>query len=138
MAFINDQNNAEYRRISLSFRAFNTVQMDMETFNSKSFSGFINRIIKNFKDSADASVAFAVLQETKKWENKIDQLSGRNIDPKWKKALNILEIFEGELPVSVYDASTAAYQKLSLGFDCSDYTLNELISILGKENVVLK
>ena len=59
-------------------------------------------------------------------------------DPKWKKALNILEIFEGELPVSVYDASTAAYQKLSLGFDCSDYTLNELISILGKENVVLK
>ena len=59
-------------------------------------------------------------------------------DPKCKKALNILEIFEGDLPVSLYDASTAKYQKLSLGFDCSEYTLNELISILGKENVVLK
>ena len=59
-------------------------------------------------------------------------------DPKCKKVLNILEIFEGDLPVSLYDASTAKYQKLSLGFDCSEYTLNELISILGKENVVLK
>ena len=94
MAFINDQNNAEYRRISLSFRAFNIVQSDMRTFNNKSFSGFINRIIMNFKDYADASVASAVLQETKKWENKINQLSGRNIDPKWKKALNKLDSVE--------------------------------------------
>ncbi|MBQ8357181.1 MAG: DNA polymerase III subunit alpha [Clostridia bacterium] len=59
-------------------------------------------------------------------------------DKKWKKALNILEIFDGSLPVSVYDASNAAYQKLSMGFDCTEYTLRELISILGKENVVLK
>ena len=59
-------------------------------------------------------------------------------DAKWKKALNILEIFEGSLPVSVYDASRSTYEKLSLGFDCTEYTLRELISILGKENVVLK
>ena len=94
MAFINDQNNAEYRRISLSFRAFNIVQSDMRTFNNKSFSGFINRIIMNFKDYADASVAFAVLRETKKWELKIDQLSSRSSEPKWKKVLNSLEGIE--------------------------------------------
>ena len=59
-------------------------------------------------------------------------------DKKWEKAKNILEIFEGALPVSVYDASSKSYRKQELGFDLSEFTLNELISILGRENVVLK
>lgn len=59
-------------------------------------------------------------------------------DAKCKKALNIVEIFDGALPVSVYDAATATYRKLENGFDLTEFTLNELISILGKENVVLK
>jgi hypothetical protein len=59
-------------------------------------------------------------------------------DPRCKRTLSTLKNFEGKLPVSLYDASTASYQKLSLGFDCNSHTLNELISILGKENVVLK
>ena len=59
-------------------------------------------------------------------------------DERCKKALNMVEIFDGPLPVSVYDASKAAYQKLETGFDLTDFTLRELISILGKENVVLK
>ena len=59
-------------------------------------------------------------------------------DPKWRKAKAILDIFEGVLPVSVYDASQSAYHKMETGFDLSPYTLQELISILGKENVVLK
>ncbi|MBQ8341493.1 MAG: DNA polymerase III subunit alpha [Clostridia bacterium] len=59
-------------------------------------------------------------------------------DPKCRKALNIVEIFEGNLPVSVYDASVATYRKLDIGFDLTSFTLNELIAILGKENVVLK
>lgn len=59
-------------------------------------------------------------------------------DKKWEKAKNILGIFEGTLPVSVYDASNQSYQKQEMGFDLTEFTLNELISILGKENVVLK
>jgi DNA polymerase-3 subunit alpha len=59
-------------------------------------------------------------------------------DPKWKRVKVVLDIFDGDLPVSVYDASTASYQKMEIGFDLSPFTLQELISILGKENVVLK
>ncbi|MBR7181388.1 MAG: DNA polymerase III subunit alpha, partial [Clostridia bacterium] len=59
-------------------------------------------------------------------------------DGKWKKAKNLLEIFEGELPVSVYDASSASYTKLEGGFDCTAYTVAALVEILGADNVVLK
>ncbi len=59
-------------------------------------------------------------------------------DEKWQRAKVILDIFDGALPVSVYDASKAAYQKQEQGFDLTRFTLNELIAILGKENVVLK
>lgn len=60
------------------------------------------------------------------------------LSPEWKKASNLLEIFEGGLPVSVYDASQKTYHKQQLGFDCTPYTLGELQKILGAENVVLK
>ena len=57
---------------------------------------------------------------------------------KYPKANGYLDIFDGALPVSVYDTSKAAYEKQSVGFDLSPFTLNELIAILGRENVVLK
>lgn len=56
----------------------------------------------------------------------------------WLRAKNLLEIFEGELPVSVFDASQKSYHKQSLGFDCTAYTVRELQKLLGAENVVLK
>ncbi len=56
----------------------------------------------------------------------------------WKRAKNMLEIFEGSLPVSVFDAETKTYHKQELGFDYTAYTLQELQKILGVENVVLK
>ena len=59
-------------------------------------------------------------------------------DPLWHRARNILEIFEGALPVSVYDTATSTYQKQELGFDCTPYTLSELAEILGADNVVAK
>ena len=59
-------------------------------------------------------------------------------DPLWARARNILEIFEGSLPVSVYDAENASYQKQELGFDCTAVTLRELEERLGADNVVLK
>ena len=59
-------------------------------------------------------------------------------DAKWRRAKVILDIFDGNLPVSVYDTSKKAYEKQEIGFDLSPFTLNELVAILGKENVVLK
>ncbi len=58
--------------------------------------------------------------------------------PLWLRAKNILEIFEGSIPVSVFDASKSTYQRLDLGFDCTDYTLGVLAEILGADNVVTK
>ena len=57
---------------------------------------------------------------------------------KYLRAKNLLEIFEGNVPVSVFDASTKTYHKQQLGFDCTVYTLRELQKILGAENVVPK
>jgi DNA polymerase-3 subunit alpha len=59
-------------------------------------------------------------------------------DPKWLRARNLLDIFAGSLPVSVYDASQKTYQKLTTGFDCTARTLRELQDLLGTDNVVLK
>ena len=54
------------------------------------------------------------------------------------RAKNLLDIFEGNTPVSVFDASTKTYHKQEMGFDCTPYTLRELQKILGAENVVPK
>lgn len=56
----------------------------------------------------------------------------------WKRVSNLLGIFEGTLPVSVYDASSKSYHKQETGVDCTPYTIGELQKILGAENVVLK
>ena len=57
---------------------------------------------------------------------------------KYLRAQNLLGIFDGTTPVSVYDASTKTYHKQEMGFDCTSYTLGELQKILGAENVVPK
>ena len=97
---------------------------------------------------SDDHTAVAVQAETKRQAEprmarpqnpKILYLRVPSLDaPACRKALNMVEIFDGTLPVSLYDASRSVYQKLDVGFDLTDFTLNELISILGKENVVLK
>ena len=56
----------------------------------------------------------------------------------FRRVKNLLEIFDGALPVSIFDASTKTYHKQALGFDLTDYTLRELQKILGAENVVPK
>ena len=56
----------------------------------------------------------------------------------FRRTKNLLEIFDGALPVSIFDASTKTYHKQSSGFDLTDYTLRELQKILGAENVVPK
>ncbi|MBQ9801652.1 MAG: DNA polymerase III subunit alpha [Clostridia bacterium] len=59
-------------------------------------------------------------------------------DPLYARARTILEIFDGQTPVSVFDASTKTYHKQAVGFDLTPYTHRELIAILGAQNVVTK
>ncbi len=59
-------------------------------------------------------------------------------DPICRRARTILEIFDGTLPVSIFDASTKTYHKQEMGFDPTPFTVGELSLILGQENVVLK
>lgn len=54
------------------------------------------------------------------------------------RAKNIVEIFEGNTPVIFYDSSKKEYLPSGLGFDTTDYTVNELKALLGDDNVVLK
>ena len=65
------------------------------------------------------------------------RLPGRE-NPLWKKARNLIEIFEGEFPVAFYDASEKQYDFEIPSVVLSDYLLSELRSMLGEENVILK
>ncbi len=54
------------------------------------------------------------------------------------KAKNIVEIFEGAVPVIFYDSSSKQYKTSGLCMDVTEYTLAQLKSILGEENVAGK
>ncbi len=56
----------------------------------------------------------------------------------YKKCLNLIEIFEGAIPVTFYDASSKEYKTHSLGITVSNVVLNEFREILGKDNVALR
>lgn len=55
-----------------------------------------------------------------------------------QKAINFVDIFEGSIPVILYNSETKAYTPLSHGLDATPYTVSELMRILGEENVVLR
>ncbi len=54
------------------------------------------------------------------------------------KAKNIVDIFEGNTSVIFYNSQTAKYVNYTSGLAASDYIVNELRSILGDVNVVLR
>jgi hypothetical protein len=56
----------------------------------------------------------------------------------WKKAYNLLEIFDGTTPVIFYDMATVSYQKAPHGIMLSEFVYAQFVSLLGAENVVLK
>jgi DNA polymerase-3 subunit alpha len=57
---------------------------------------------------------------------------------KYRKALNIVEIFEGYIPVFFYDSSGKKYHAFQKGVNLTPSVLRELENIIGKENVVPK
>ncbi len=56
----------------------------------------------------------------------------------YKKALNIINIFEGTAKVIFYDLSTKKYIAYSNGLDATQKVIGELKAILGDDNVVLR
>ena len=57
----------------------------------------------------------------------------------FKKICAFIEIFKGNFPVIIYDESSGKkYRSSALNVDISEFTLRELMEILGEENVVLK
>ncbi len=57
---------------------------------------------------------------------------------KYKKCLNLLEIFQGMTPVTIYDSSTASYCTQPIGMAVTPFVLEELRALLGDENVVFR
>ena len=54
------------------------------------------------------------------------------------KVKNIVDIFEGPVKVIFYDSSSSRYINYSGGIAFSEYIYNELVALIGKENVVVK
>lgn len=62
-----------------------------------------------------------------------------NIESKeYLKVINIVDIFEGEIPIIFYDNSKSSYFKYQKGIIASKIVLAELVCILGEENVVIR
>ena len=57
---------------------------------------------------------------------------------KFKKARNIVEIFEGNIRVIFYDSSRSQAVNFPQGIDATPYVISELVRLLGQENVVPK
>ena len=54
------------------------------------------------------------------------------------KALNLVELFDGTFPVYFFFADEKRYETTPHGMSLSDYVLEELRTLLGAENVILK
>ncbi|MCL2518533.1 MAG: OB-fold nucleic acid binding domain-containing protein, partial [Oscillospiraceae bacterium] len=71
----------------------------------------------------------------KKLYLKVDNME----DIRFQKVCNLIEIFNGSVPVIFYDNSNKKYIKANnLSVYYNDFICNELAEILGKENVILK
>ncbi len=58
---------------------------------------------------------------------------------KSKKAINLVEIFDGTVPVIFYEKDSQKYiSRKDLLFDATEFTVSELKKLLGEENVVIK
>lgn len=74
----------------------------------------------------------AVTKSVTKLYLRVPSLSSRE----YAKAKNIVDIFEGGVKVIFYDTSSKQYIGYEHGIELTDYILSELVSILGKDNVV--
>ena len=126
---------------------------DREEENSKILVSLIHELVENnkFVPSAKAAIASddTVAKETKKSDSKPPEVTARSLSKVYlrvpsldseiyQKTRNLVEIFDGPIRVYFYDSSTAKYTEHNGGITISEFVLNELISLLGKDNVVPK
>ena len=57
---------------------------------------------------------------------------------KYKKAYNLVSIFEGRVAVIFYDSSTSKYISTNMGIDATRYVVDQFKCLLGEENVALR
>ena len=55
-----------------------------------------------------------------------------------KKAVNLIEIFDGETPVAFYETESKKYLSFNLALDATPFVIGELKKLLGEENVAVK
>ena len=56
----------------------------------------------------------------------------------YRKAANLVDIFDGSVSVIYYDGSTKTYVPSGQGIELSPFVFRELVALLGEENVVAK
>ncbi len=56
----------------------------------------------------------------------------------YRKVLNLLEIFEGTIPVVLYDYQKKTYLVYRGGVALTDYLLSEFVRLLGEQNVIFQ
>ena len=56
----------------------------------------------------------------------------------YRKAVNLAEIFPGNIPVVFYDGESKTYRAWRGGVALTDYLLGEFIRVLGEDNVIFK
>ena len=83
---------------------------------------------------APRTVAHVGSTEGKRLYLRLPDTSG----PLYRKALALVEILEGSVPVVFYDSVTKTYQALRGGIALTDYAMSELVRLLGEGNVILK
>lgn len=57
---------------------------------------------------------------------------------RYKKCINLIELFEGVTPVTIYDSSTSTYHTQQKGMNVSEFLIDELRELIGAENVVFR
>ena len=92
-----------------------------------------NKVVQPQKQEENKHV-FGGVQKAKKLYLRVPNL---NCD-EFVRAKNLVEIFEGTVEVVFFDSSTKQYNPSGLGFDATDYTIKQLKTVLGDENVVIK
>ena len=75
--------------------------------------------------------------ETPKAKKLYLRIKGRE-SREFMKAVNLIDIFEGSTQVVFYQTDEKSYFSYSRGINADEFVIGELVSLLGKENVILK
>ncbi len=96
----------------------------------------MDELIENAKFSPAAPPKPVKREETTPVEGKLYLRVPNFSDPLFKKAVNLIDIFEGSTKVIFYDCEKKTYSAYNKTLGLTPFTLSELKELLGEENVV--